>query len=82
MMSVSLYIFICLIYRSRAIYTDKYLNVKVVKNRICVGGECVCTSALITVPSLNLLTDLVLLWNTNGSICSLYSVQKSDQYLK
>ena len=38
------------------IFTDKYLNVKVVncgENRVCGGGKCICTSALITVPSLN-----------------------------
>ena len=41
------------------IYIDKYTNIKckeVVncgKNRVCVGGEHVCTLAPITVPSLN-----------------------------
>ena len=30
----------------------------------------------------HLLTDLVLLWHTNRSICPLHFVKKLDQYLK
>ena len=67
---------------SFALYTDKYLNVKVVncgENRVCVGGKCVHASVLITAPILNRFSSFLY---TYRSICPLPSVKKSDQYLK